>query len=163
MIDASRYTIQIKLVEIEGNNFYQAKIKEFPYLDEYADCAEDAYKLALDAIETSIKALTIENKKIPFPCNDANVEDYSGRVTLRIPKTLHASLAEIANFEGISLNQLLASVLADFNGFNHSYYHEPVDQVEHAVHKHQIHVAPRAPKPVAVDDAMSGTWSTVMA
>src|SRR5690606_13558648 len=136
MIDASNYSIQIKKVEIEGEVFYQAKIREFPYLDEYADTAEEAYTLALDAIEASIAALREQRKDIPLPCNDTSAEDYSGRITLRIPRTLHASLAQISEYEGVSLNQLIASALADFNGFNHTYYNEPV--VDHAVSTSQV-------------------------
>lgn len=128
MIDASKYTIQLKLVEIEGENFYQAKIREFPYLDEYAESATEAYGLALDAIRTSIDALRADGKEIPCPCNDFSADDYSGRVTLRLPKTLHASLAQISEYEGISLNQLIVAALSDFNGFNHSYYNEPIHE-----------------------------------
>ena len=43
--------------------------------------------------------------------------DYSGRVTLRIPRSLHGSLTQIAGDEGVSLNQLMVSVLAAFRGF----------------------------------------------
>ena len=156
MIDVSRYSIQIKHVEIEGTFFYQAKVKEFPYLDEYADCAESAYRLALDAIETSILALQAEKKKVPEPCNEIEAENFSGRVTLRLPKTLHASLAQFAEYEGISLNQLLVSALSDFNGFNHTYYNQPID---HVVHKQHINVAPIKSRPLAVDEMADGGWS----
>ena len=40
---------------------------------------------------------------MPLPA--PGVEDYSGRVTLRVPRTLHRSLALIAENEGVSLNQ----------------------------------------------------------
>lgn len=157
MIDVTRYSIQIKHVEIEGMDFYQAKVKEFPYLDEYADCAESAYRLALDSIETSIEALKKENKTIPLPCNEVEIENYSGRVTLRIPRTLHASLSEIANYEGISLNQLIVAALSEFNGFNHSYYNEPID---HAVHKHQNRSTPKVfVKPLPIEDTVDKGWT----
>jgi len=46
------------------------------------------------------------------------VDNFSGRVTLRLPKTLHCSLAQKADDEGVSLNHLLLSVLSAFRGFD---------------------------------------------
>lgn len=36
-----------------------------------------------------------------------NLEDYSGRLVLRIPRSLHKSLKEQAAIEGVSLNQYM--------------------------------------------------------
>jgi len=36
---------------------------------------------------------------------------YSGRVTLRVPKALHAQLDRLADEQGVSLNQLMSSAL----------------------------------------------------
>ena len=52
-----------------------------------------------------------------MPVPASGVEDYSGRVTLRVPRTLHRSLALMAEDEGVSLNQLMVTALADFRGF----------------------------------------------
>lgn len=42
------------------------------------------------------------NEKIPDPIND---DDFSGKFTLRLPKSLHKLLSIQAEKEGISLNQ----------------------------------------------------------
>ena len=39
------------------------------------------------------------------------VDDFSGRVTLRIPKSLHKKLSEKAEREGVSLNHLISNSL----------------------------------------------------
>jgi predicted HicB family RNase H-like nuclease len=39
-------------------------------------------------------------------------EEYSGKFNLRIPKSLHAALAQEADAEGVSLNQLVLAKLA---------------------------------------------------
>ncbi len=49
---------------------------------------------------------------------------FSGRVTLRLPKTLHRGLATKAEEEGMSLNQLMVSVLATFRGFDAALEHD---------------------------------------
>lgn len=41
-----------------------------------------------------------------------SLEDYSGKLVLRIPKSLHKSLKEAAEVEGVSLNQYMLYKLA---------------------------------------------------
>ena len=43
-------------------------------------------------------------------------ESYSGKFLLRVPKSLHRRLAERASLEGVSLNQLTQSMLAEALG-----------------------------------------------
>jgi predicted RNase H-like HicB family nuclease len=43
-------------------------------------------------------------------------EEYSGRVSLRMSRSLHAKLARFAEREGVSLNQLLNTALAEYAG-----------------------------------------------
>ena len=38
--------------------------------------------------------------------------EYSGKISLRVPKSLHRDLSESAKFEGISLNQFILYKLA---------------------------------------------------
>jgi predicted RNase H-like HicB family nuclease len=47
--------------------------------------------------------------EIPAPLN---VETFSGRLTFRIPPTLHYKAAMLAQLEGVSLNRLLSDALA---------------------------------------------------
>lgn len=115
MTDASAYTISIRRGEIEGDRCFEARVKELPDLVEYADSFAEAYELAIDAIETTAIFMAERGQKMPPPSSPA--EEYSGRVTLRLPKSLHRSLAAAADNEKVSLNHLLVSVLADFNGF----------------------------------------------
>lgn len=42
----------------------------------------------------------------------ANLEEYSGKLVLRIPKSLHKQLKEQAEIEGVSLNQYMLYKLA---------------------------------------------------
>jgi antitoxin HicB len=49
---------------------------------------------------------------IPEPAND----EYRGRISLRIPRSLHASLARVAVRQEMSLNQLLTIILAEWAG-----------------------------------------------
>lgn len=110
MIDPERYNISLRRLTVDGEVLYEARVREFPDATEYADSAQEAYELALDTIETSLEVLEELRKPVPNPSEV--IDDYSGRITLRVPKSLHRSLAEQAEHEGISLNQYLVSLLA---------------------------------------------------
>lgn len=72
------------------------------YLDEIGPMAEEIRHLW-------IKAQYEQGEAIPPP---AYPEEYSGKVVLRIPRSLHRSLAESAEGDGVSLNQYVATLLA---------------------------------------------------
>lgn len=114
-IDATRYSISVRHGDFAGESCFEARVKELPDVAEYADSWQEAYELALDSIETTAAIFEETGKTMPQPAQSA--DDYSGRVTLRVPRTLHRSLALMADDEGISLNQLMVSALAAFRGF----------------------------------------------
>lgn len=116
MIDASSYSIEIRKGNFEGEECFQARVKEIPYLEEYADTHEEAYALVIDSIEQTALEMEASGKVMPPPI--CAIEDYSGRMTLRLPKTLHRYLTHVAEGEDVSLNSLVVSVLSDFHGFD---------------------------------------------
>ena len=114
-IDAQAYSIVVRRAEFEGETLYEARVRELPDLVEYGETREEAYDLALDAIETTAAAFAERGRAMPAPLEPA--DDYSGRVTLRVPRSLHRALAEAAEAEGVSLNQHMVNVLTYFAGF----------------------------------------------
>lgn len=118
MTNAYDYNITVRRITSEGEVMFEGCVKEFPDLTEYGDTAEEAYALAIDAIET-VALLCAERGK-PMPeVADVPVE-FSGRVTLRLPRSLHRALANAADEEEVSLNQHLVNVLSYFTGFAHA-------------------------------------------
>ena len=114
-IDPHDYNISIRRTEVEGEICYEARVKELPDLAEYGDSFEEAYALAIDSIETTMEILAEKGRNMPQPSIPA--DDYSGRVTLRLPKSLHRALAQAADDEDASLNQHLVNVLTYYSGF----------------------------------------------
>lgn len=110
MTDPQHYNINLRRITVDGEALYEARVREFPDATEFADTAQEAYELALDTIEVSLEVLQEQGKSAPMPMDFE--EEYSGRVTLRVPKSLHRRLAEQADHEGVSLNQYLVTVLA---------------------------------------------------
>lgn len=70
---------------------------------------ESALHNAQDAKKEWILAALEEGLSIPEPYN---LDHYSGQFKLRIPKSLHRSLAEHAKEEGISMNQYCVYLLS---------------------------------------------------
>ena len=110
MLQPSDYTISIKRGHFEGELCYEARIKELPDVAEYADSHTEAYDLAIDTIETTAEIFKQEGRSMPEPAL-SNVE-FSGRITLRLSKTLHRLLAEQADDEVVSLNQHIVNQLS---------------------------------------------------
>lgn len=71
-------------------------------VDEIPAMAEEARRLWLETAHE-------DGHDIPLP---SYPEEYSGKFVLRLPKSLHRSLAEAAEREGVSLNQYAAMLLA---------------------------------------------------
>jgi predicted HicB family RNase H-like nuclease len=121
-IDAHAYNITVRRGEFEGEVLFEARVKELPDLAEYADTYDEAYALAVDAIETTAEVLAQNGRSMPVASVPA--DDFSGRVTLRLAKSLHRSLRETAEAEGVSLNQHLVNILTYYSGFAVGQRHE---------------------------------------
>ena len=80
----------------------------FPELPGCLTCGEtteEAFNNAQDAKKEWLKAALEDGIEIDEPCTELNSSEYSGQFKLRIPKSLHHSLAKHAKREGISMNQ----------------------------------------------------------
>lgn len=117
MVNPQDYSISVRRGVFDGEICFEAKVKELPDIAEYADSYEEAYELAIDSIETTAEIFAEKGRTMPLPVVEN--DDFSGRVTLRLPKTLHRALATAADEESVSLNQYLCNVLAYYSGFGH--------------------------------------------
>lgn len=103
------YNITVRECVFDSEPLFEARVKELPDVREYAESAQGAYDLAIDTIETAA-AMFAETGR-PFPPPARPQDQFSGRVTLRLPKSLHQALVNAAEDEGVSLNQHLVTAL----------------------------------------------------
>ena len=106
------YPMLIEKIYDERELLFTASIKELPGLIVYGESLEEIY----DEIELA-KADWIEanlewGRKIKEPLENS-LEEYSGKITLRIPKTLHKEVKERSEIEGVSLNQTIVQLIND--------------------------------------------------
>lgn len=110
MLQPWDYTISIRRGLFDGELCYEARIKELPDVAEYAQSHAGAYDLAVDTIESTAEIFKEQGRSMPVPA-PCDIE-FSGRITLRLSKTLHRVLAEQADDEAVSLNQHIVNQLS---------------------------------------------------
>ena len=91
---------------------YTAWYPELPGCITCGETLEETVALALDAKKCWLEAALEDKIPIEEPCSDLSLEQFSGQFKLRIPRTLHYSLARHAKDEGISMNQYCLYLLA---------------------------------------------------
>lgn len=92
---------------------YAVAIPELPGCITQADTADEALAMIEDAKKCWLESCIEDGIEIPEPSKD----DYSGRFNVRVPKSLHRHLSELAKKENISLNQLILYHLSRSAGF----------------------------------------------
>ena len=92
---------------LEGG--YVVEIPELPGCLSQAETKEEAMTMIEDAKAAWLDIALESGKEIPEPITE---EQYSGKFVVRVPKSLHKSLAERAKEEKVSLNQLTAYLLS---------------------------------------------------
>ncbi|MBQ8313872.1 MAG: type II toxin-antitoxin system HicB family antitoxin [Clostridia bacterium] len=104
---AMPYRLEITPDPDEGG--FVASYPELPGCLTCAETMEEVIRNAEDAKRLWLEAAIEEGIEIREP---GMIEDYSGQFKLRIPKSLHKSLAEHSKREGISMNQYCLYLLA---------------------------------------------------
>jgi antitoxin HicB len=109
MAKLTDYPFEVRpLSEDDGGGF----LVSFP---DFAECIsdgetmEEALENGRDALQATIAALKAKKLPVPAP-NSGGVA--SGKFVARVPKTIHAQLAARARAEGVSLNTLVLTFIA---------------------------------------------------
>jgi predicted HicB family RNase H-like nuclease len=113
--DPESYTITIRKEECYGEILYVGRVAEFPNINAFEETYEEAHALILDAIQTLKKLAGEACADFPLPYPTPS-DEFSGRVTLRLSKSLHAKVSRIAAQEDISVNQFLVTAIASYVG-----------------------------------------------
>ncbi len=80
------------------------------------DTRAEAVSEAEKALELLVEDYREEGDELPQP---RKAHEYSGNYSLRMPKSLHAQIAKMAEHEGVSINQYIISKLSYEIGLVH--------------------------------------------
>jgi antitoxin HicB len=94
----------------EEDGRFTAEIPDLPGCTSFGDSPNDAVAGLELTKELWIKGRLDAGQLVPEP---SDLDDYSGKFLLRIPRTLHKSLAHEARREGTSLNQYVTHLLSE--------------------------------------------------
>jgi antitoxin HicB len=112
-IDPQDYPVRLqRLPEDEGGGWL-AEVPDLPGCMSDGDTPEQAVANVQGAILSWIEAAEELGRPVPVPRAD---ERFSGRWVIRMPRSLHRRLAERASHEGVSLNTLATTLLAEAVG-----------------------------------------------
>jgi antitoxin HicB len=103
---------RVLLPEAEGGFF--AEILEFPGCYAQGENPTQAYQDLEEAAKSWLAAALEHGQTIPPP---GSGRGYSGKLALWLPRGLHRKVAQRANQEGISMNQLLIIAISSWIGW----------------------------------------------
>lgn len=100
---------RMEIVEDTDEGGFVVSYPDLPGCVTCGETVENAVENALDAKKAWIEAALEEG--IPIYAPDS-LDDYSGQFKLRLPRSLHRTLAEHSRREGISMNQYCVYLLS---------------------------------------------------
>ena len=100
-----QYGFKMSLLSEEDGGGFLIEVPDLPGCMTDGDTPEEAFSKLNDAIESWIDAARELGRPIPEPKEYSRSDEYSGKLTLRMPKQLHKDLAIASDEQGVSINQ----------------------------------------------------------
>ena len=107
--DYMAMSYRMEIVEDKDEGGFVVSYPDLPGFITCGETLERAVANAVDAKKAWLEAALENGIEIHEP---DSLEDYSGQFKLRIPRSLHRSLAEHSKREGISMNQYCVYLLS---------------------------------------------------
>lgn len=117
----------------EEDSGFIATCPDFPGLSSFGETEDEALSEAKIALGLFVESLGESGDELPVP---TQVTEYSGQIRFRMPKSLHGSLVQQSNNEGVSLNTWMVTLLSGSNSSTMlaDKVCSKIDKVEKAIH-----------------------------
>jgi antitoxin HicB len=106
------YPFQVRPLPEEEGGGYLIEFTDLPGCLSDGETIEEAVTNGADAVRSWVETAREFGDPVPPPSRPSD-DAYSGRWNMRVPKSLHRRLAERAKAEGVSLNTLAITLLAE--------------------------------------------------
>lgn len=103
------YPFEIRPLNAEEGGGFLISYPDFSECISDGESVEEALKNGKDALKATIAALKAKGLPVPAPNGGGTA---SGKFVARVPKTVHAQLTSRARVEGVSLNTLVLTFIA---------------------------------------------------
>jgi antitoxin HicB len=111
IMSSLNYPFEMRPLSEQEGSGWLISFPDLPGCMSDGETPEETIKNGKDALDCWIKACTAAGRKIPRPG-----ESTSGKFLTRIPKSLHVRLISRAKQEGVSMNSLVSSFIAECLG-----------------------------------------------
>ena len=98
------------LIPDSSSGTYAARVVEFPGCVAEGGTPEEAFRNLEEAALDWLTAALDLGQTIPEPLE---AQEFSGRLLVRLPKSLHQRATELAEYDGVSLNQFIVAAVAE--------------------------------------------------
>ncbi len=105
-----RYPFQVRPLTVDEGGGYLMEFPDVPGCMSDGETPEEAIVHGRDALKSALLTMTEFGDPIPLP---GSFTRSSGQWRQRVPKSLHARLAARAGREGVSLNLLVTTLIAE--------------------------------------------------
>ena len=105
----TEYPFHVRPLSTEEGGGFVIEYPDLPGCMSDGETIEEAIANGKDAVKGWIETCKKLGREVPLPNQQVS---YSGRLLLRIPKYLHAKLANRAKLENVSLNSLVQTFIA---------------------------------------------------
>ncbi len=109
MSKLAEYPFEVRPLSQEEGGGYLVSFPDFAECISDGETVAEAIENGRDALKATIAALKDKKLAVP-PANSGGIA--SGKFVARVPKTVHAQLATRARAEGVSLNALVLTFIA---------------------------------------------------
>src|SRR6266568_6978112 len=106
-LKALNYPIRIEFDE--KDKLFVAAFPDLPGCSASGESVEEVYNHAQEAKEDWLRVTLEQGLPVPKPSTS---QEYSGRILVRLPASLHGMLSERAQLHGASLNQFIVHLLS---------------------------------------------------
>jgi antitoxin HicB len=110
-----QFYYRVEVYPDEDGRGYTAVVPDLPGCMTSADSLEALWDMIQEAKELWLEVALADGVFIPEPA-PLEVDAYSGKFVARLPRSLHRQLAQRADQEGTSLNQVVVMLLAEGMG-----------------------------------------------
>lgn len=103
------YAMVLSCTENGDGPHWTATVEELPGCEAHGPTPEDAAAAVAGAVERWVRAAEAEGREVPPPGAAAA---HSGKLLVRMPRSLHAELVRASEREGTSLNAYIVAALS---------------------------------------------------
>ena len=125
-----------RILILEETGEFSAEILEFPGCYAFGNSPDEAFAMLEDVAKSWIESELAHGKEIPPPSESHR---FSGRIALRLPKSLHRLATIMAKQDGTSLNQFLMSAISARVGAE-DLYNRIADKVTKPIIQHTSYI-----------------------